>query len=571
MMDAQAALARGFAAYKQGDLSTARTLLEPISHPQAWHLLGLVERASGKHDRAADWLAKAAKADPNNPEIANNQGRLAFDIGELDAAAQHFLRALQLRPNWHPALTGLGRCLTGQQRWVEALPIWSATVRVKPNDSYARYNFAMALLEAGHIEDSEQQFDDLIQAGLTDPAVYFMRGRARVSLSKLEDAIADFRLSWNQHKTADTLRNLANTLWMSGDKEGFQHLISEAPDDFGATKLFLLAKAGETETALQLWNDMSEFHQNHPETLTAKSNIHRERGEGVEALEAAQKAHVIEAGQAGIDDALVSAQLMSGDHAGALRTLAPWRASTPYVQSWIAHEATALRLAGAEEYEWLVQSDNFVRAYELPTPTGFESIEQFNEALITAINPSQSLTQHPLDQTLRSGTQTVRDLVHHPDPVIKAYLAALDGPICSYLQAIGQSPDHPLTQRNTGRYRFNGCWSVTLKGGGRHVNHVHPKGWISSAYYARVPEENPEAEDKAGWIKFGEPPFETKPKLGPEKWVQPKAGMLVLFPSYMWHGTAPIHEGAERVTVPFDIVPVLVKSDIGFLVQHKAE
>jgi len=95
-----------------------------------------------------------------------------------------------------------------------------------------------------------------------------------------------------------------------------------------------------------------------------------------------------------------------------------------------------------------------------------------------------------------------------------------------------------------------------LYGWGRHhVNHVHPRGWISSAYYVSVPDETASGKGKAGWLKFGEPPIRTAPELLPEKWVQPKAGMVVLFPSFLWHGTAPIHDGSVRVTAPFDVVP----------------
>jgi len=70
-----------------------------------------------------------------------------------------------------------------------------------------------------------------------------------------------------------------------------------------------------------------------------------------------------------------------------------------------------------------------------------------------------------------------------------------------------------------------------------------------------VPAETASGEGKAGWLKFGEPPFKTQPELVPQKWVQPKPGLLVLFPSYLWHGTEPIGEGSERITAPFDVVP----------------
>ena len=555
MIGAEAAIARGYAAYKQGDLNAARVLLEPVAHHQAWHLLGLVERASGRYAEATAWLDKAYQRDPNNPEISNNQGRVALDAGNLERAETSFRRAIELRPNWVPALTGLAQSLNNQTRWQEADIVWKQILAITPNDRVARYNAAMASLEIGHVEHAEREFDGLIKAGLTDPAVYFMRGRARVEMSELEAGLHDFRLSWDRQKTAHALRNLANTLWMTGDSSGFFDVVSAAPNEFAALKVFLVGKTGDLSRALDIWNALPEPYRSDPETLTAKANIHKLLGEADAALEAASKAHELRPNQDSVDDALVCAQLMVGDYDSALKTIAPWRARQPLEQSWIAHEMLALRLAGDARYAALAQPDTLIRAFELPVPEGFGSIDQFNDALIEAIAPNQSFTHRPLDQTLRSGTQTARDLVHVQNPVIQAYLQALDGPIQEYLNAIGRDSKHPLLSRNTGKYRFNGCWSVTLSGGGHHVNHVHPKGWISSAYYARVPAETDSEDGKAGWIKFGEPPFKTQPELPPEKWVQPKAGTLVLFPSYMWHGTEPIHAGSERITVPFDLVP----------------
>jgi uncharacterized protein (TIGR02466 family) len=100
---------------------------------------------------------------------------------------------------------------------------------------------------------------------------------------------------------------------------------------------------------------------------------------------------------------------------------------------------------------------------------------------------------------------------------------------------------------------MTGCWSVRLGKEGFHVNHVHPEGWISSAYYAEVPSEVADTEAKSGWIKFGEPRFPV-PGATPEKFVQPRVGTLVLFPSYMWHGTMPIHGDEPRMTVAYDAV-----------------
>jgi uncharacterized protein (TIGR02466 family) len=86
--------------------------------------------------------------------------------------------------------------------------------------------------------------------------------------------------------------------------------------------------------------------------------------------------------------------------------------------------------------------------------------------------------------------------------------------------------------------------------------HVHPLGWISSAYYVQVPDEVSKSETHDGGIKFGEPDINIGWKGIAKRKIQPKAGRLVLFPSYMWHGTMPFESNDPRMTVAFDVVPV---------------
>jgi hypothetical protein len=92
-----------------------------------------------------------------------------------------------------------------------------------------------------------------------------------------------------------------------------------------------------------------------------------------------------------------------------------------------------------------------------------------------------------------------------------------------------------------------------LTGGGFHVNHVHPEGWISSAFYVSVPDDL-QVADHQGWLQLGAPRYPV-PGIAPERYVQPSDGRLVLFPSYLWHGTVPFESPAARLTIAFDAVP----------------
>jgi hypothetical protein len=69
-----------------------------------------------------------------------------------------------------------------------------------------------------------------------------------------------------------------------------------------------------------------------------------------------------------------------------------------------------------------------------------------------------------------------------------------------------------------------------------------------------VPAESADENLKSGWLKFGEPRFAT-PGATPERVLQPKPGILALFPSYFWHGTKPIHGSEPRTAISFDVLP----------------
>jgi tetratricopeptide (TPR) repeat protein len=270
----------------------------------------------------------------------------------------------------------------------------------------------------------------------------------------------------------------------------------------------------------------------------------------LEALEAAAERPQDPA----IIENLVAILLARGSAAEAMKFIAPQRQRVPNEQRWIAYEATAARLTGASLYRELYDYGRLARSYTLEAPPGWSSIEELNEALATTLASRHRFAAHPFDQSLRQGSQTAHNLLADTNPAIQALVKAFQGPIEDYCQAMGVDPGHPLSRRNRGPASISGAWSVRLQRGGFHVNHVHPEGWISSAYYVAVPDEVQDTNNKSGWLKFGETRLPV-PGAGPEHFVQPRAGLLVLFPSYMWHGTTPILGIEPRMTVAFDAVP----------------
>lgn len=235
--------------------------------------------------------------------------------------------------------------------------------------------------------------------------------------------------------------------------------------------------------------------------------------------------------------------LRLGEPAEALAMVNELRASAPDDQQLIAYRAIALRMLGDPAYRQLYDYERLVRLYRLQAPAG----------LADELIKLHRWQQRPLEQSLRGGTQTANNLPRD-NPVIAKFFALLDAPIRDYIAHLDHTRDHPTDHRKRNSYHFSGSWSVRLRPGGFHCNHVHPRGWLSSAYYVDVPGESDPSQPHAGWLKFGEPDM-PMPGCTPDHWVKPEPGMLVLFPSFVWHGTVPFERGEQRLTAAFDVVP----------------
>jgi hypothetical protein len=282
--------------------------------------------------------------------------------------------------------------------------------------------------------------------------------------------------------------------------------------------------------------------------------ILQESGRYTEALAVARQAVEAQPENVAAAENFVAAALSAGRPHDALPTIERFRAQTPDDQRWITYRADVARQCNEGWFDEWCDLERMVRVYEIAPPPGYANVADLHAALRPVLETRHRQRSHPLDQSLRNGTQTSRGLLVDPDPVIRALLGAMAEPISAYQAQMPRDTAHPLYSRSTSRAHLVGCWSIRLKRGGFHVNHIHPQGWISSAYYVSVPAEVEDTSMRSGWIKFGEPRF-PMPNGEAGRFVQPRPGMLVLFPSYLWHGTTPIHGDEARLTIAFDAVP----------------
>lgn len=262
-------------------------------------------------------------------------------------------------------------------------------------------------------------------------------------------------------------------------------------------------------------------------------------------------------GHAGIRLAFAQHALSNADPARAEELCAEVLAQAPLDQLALAYRGTAWQMLGDPREAWLLDYQRMISQVRVPPPAGYASTADFFEALAEVLTTLHRTQAHPIEQTVRGGTQTNGFLFRLKHPLLRALEAQIRLAVREALAAFPRDPDHPFWGRRPqgDAVRFAGAWSVRLASAGYHTSHMHPEGWISSALYVALPEEVRRASDHSGHIQFGVPLLDKDPGLAPRRVVKPETGTLVLFPSYMWHGTIPFQSQQPRLTVAFDLLP----------------
>lgn len=261
------------------------------------------------------------------------------------------------------------------------------------------------------------------------------------------------------------------------------------------------------------------------------------------------------------EDAAVSAAyaaclLREGLYQSAVEQLQKSLRLEPDFQLAWAYLGLAWRLLGDEREYWLHDYDHLVMSFDIPRPSGYASQKDFLQQLKQGLYVRHTASREPMQQTLRGGTQTQGNLFAGATGVIKDARDQIAEAVSDYCQSLPADRQHPFLSRNTSSFCFSGAWSALLRSGGFHTNHVHDQGWSSSAFYVELPLLHDSAEDNhEGWLQLGQPPQDMGLDLPPRRTIQPKAGHLILFPSYTWHGTLPFLSHGERMTMAFDLFP----------------
>jgi tetratricopeptide (TPR) repeat protein len=462
----------------------------------------------------------------------------------------------------HGKLAAYANVLKGMGRLDEALAVYQRALKAAPRSGVAEHNLAALLGDMGRMAEAEAAARRAFAKGLDAPETWAALARALQGQDRFDEAEAAFREALRRRPAmADVHRDLAQVIWMrTEDADAATAELAKAVRSYPAEPALAiqLAKAlqyaGRIEAGYDVLIAALGRAPPDPNLEIAASTLAGELKETVAALRHAEVAMQLAPQSATAAVALCDAQLAMGRAGPAARIAETLHQAVPNQQQVLARLATAWRLMDDPRYRRLYDYEAMVHGWTIDTPSGWTDLPAYLADLAASLRRAHTTRAHPYDQSLRQGSQTHVDLAVSQDPAIKAFFQAIDQPIRQHMDFIGQGED-PLRRRNTGRYRIEGAWSVRLRPAGFHIDHVHQQGWLSSACHIELPAAVADEGRREGWLKFGQPGVATQPPLPPEHFVRPEPGRLVLFPSYMWHGTVPFSGEEDRLTVAFDVIP----------------
>jgi tetratricopeptide (TPR) repeat protein len=476
-------------------------------------------------------------------------GRAAMDAGRADQAIRILELFTQGQPGDARAWQLLGFAYRGEQRMSEAARAFARAAALDPGDALSALGHAQSSFEAGF--PAAELFRRALALAPHHPgalasaaAALAAEGQQSAAEQLLADALVS-RPDWLEGH-----RSLAALRWTAGEARDFALSYEQAcrlqPQHLALRLAWFraIAQTRNWEAALRIIDEGEQRCGTLPAFTIARLFVASESGDRARA--AALFEQTVDIRDEVRDIAHIRHCLRGGDLETA-EQLAQRFIGTPSAPQIWSYLSLIWRLRGDRRAQWLDGAPPYVRALDLDCSAAeLEVLAAQLRTLHTARAPF-------LEQSVRGGTQTDRQLLFHHEPVIQALRGKIVAAVRRYVADLpGTVPGHPLLGTPRGQVLFSGSWSVRLQPRGYHVSHTHPMGWISSALYVALPGPEQMGAPPAGWIRFGTPPPELGLDLPPYAEVQPKAGQLVLFPSTMWHATEPFDDG-ERLAIAFDV------------------
>ena len=579
--------------YQAGDAPGALARLDALpahsrEHPNGLFLRGLVLQALQRAPEARTVFETAIERAPDHAPLLNAYGNLLDDLGESERGVTALQRATELQPDNNDSWTNLGIVATNAGRFdvaeaalaraIRAAPavgrawamlglleqkrgniatateIYRRAIELDPEDVRSRHNLATMLRQEDQPEAALEEVENALRAGPVPPETATLRAHLLADVNRPGEAVEEYRNILRQvPEHLDAHETLASLLPQIGrgteTLNAYREALRAQPNSLPLWGSALRsAFAAHDYVQVAAWSQEAEtLIGPRPEVRIARAAALSRLGNQHRACAILRDVLAEQPNHASAHQHLAHSLVAAGEPKEAEAHALKAAEIDPFNQASWALLTVIWRLLDDPREHWLADYERLVMPVDLDAAPGF-----FDE-LAARLTEWHVMRDHPAEQSLRGGTQTRGNLFDRRDPLIGRLVAQIRTAVGPRLRELPDDPTHPFLSRKTGTLEFPASWSVCLRSEGFHISHIHQTGWMSSALYISLPPEVGQGD--AGALAFGIPDAALGLDLPARRIERPKVGRLVIFPSYMWHGTLPFESTQPRLTVAFDALP----------------
>lgn len=156
-----------------------------------WHILAICQEKSGDFGQALLAYEAAMKLAPKETDVAQDLGRLAQQMGELDIAEKLFVKYLSTNPGDIEATNNLSCVLRDQKRYGEAVEMLRALLAIEAESPVLWNTLGTVLSDQGDMSTALTFFNEALRLHPDFAKAHYNRSTTRHALGDMEGALAD--------------------------------------------------------------------------------------------------------------------------------------------------------------------------------------------------------------------------------------------------------------------------------------------------------------------------------------------------------------------------------------------
>lgn len=166
-------------AFEEAENESADVRLPSIAQrsQQDWFVEGVRREECGDLDRAADAYHEALLAGAARPEICFNLGNVLHSLRRKGEAAQRFMQAVELDPEYVEAWNNLGNTLAELGRSEKALSAYHRALELEPGYADAHFNLAATLEGLDRFDEARTHWVAYLRQDPNSADAEFVRSR----------------------------------------------------------------------------------------------------------------------------------------------------------------------------------------------------------------------------------------------------------------------------------------------------------------------------------------------------------------------------------------------------------